>query len=66
MRKKFLKDETLQFSVGVNDVFNQNVGFSRSASSTYITQNRYTTITRFLMFSLTWDFNKMGGASIQN
>lgn len=64
--KKFLKDETLQFSVGVNDVFNQNIGFSRSASSTYITQNRYTTITRFLMFSLTWDFNKMGGASIQN
>ncbi len=64
--KKFLKDETLQFSVGVNDIFNQNVGFSRSASSTYITQDRYTTITRFLMFSLTWDFNKMGGASIQN
>src|SRR5690606_30237053 len=65
--KKFLKDETLRFSVGVNDIFNQNTGFSRSASSTYITQNRYTTITRYLMFSLTWDFNKMGGgASIQN
>lgn len=65
--KKFLKDETLRFSVGVNDIFNQNIGFDRSASSTYITQNRYTTITRYLMFSLTWDFNKMGGGtSIQN
>ena len=64
--KKFLKDETLRFSVGVNDIFNQNTGFDRSASSTYITQNRYTTITRYLMFKLTWDFNKMGGASIQN
>jgi len=65
--KKFLKDETLRFSVGVNDIFNQNIGFNRSASSTYITQNRYTTITRYLMFSLTWDFNKMGGgAPIQN
>lgn len=65
--KKFLKDETLRFGVGVNDIFNQNTGFSRSASSTYITQNRYTTITRYLMFSLTWDFNKMGrGVPIQN
>lgn len=65
--KKFLKDETLRFSVGVNDIFNQNIGFDRSASSTYITQNRYTTITRYLKFSLTWDFNKMGGGvSVQN
>ncbi|WP_188505771.1 TonB-dependent receptor [Parapedobacter pyrenivorans] len=64
--KKFLKDETLRFSVGVNDIFNQNVGFSRYANNNIISQNRYTTITRFLMFSLAWDFNKMGGASIQN
>src|SRR5690606_38315176 len=61
--RKFLKDETLRFGVGVNDIFNQNTGFSRSASSTYITQNRYTTISRYLMFSLTWDFNKMGGGA---
>ncbi len=64
--KKFLKDETLAFSVGVNDVFRQNAGFSRSASNNFFTQNNYTTITRFLLFSLTWDFNKMGGAAIQN
>lgn len=64
--KKFLKDETLRFSVGVNDLFNQNSGFSRSANNNMFTQNRYTTITRYLMFSLTWDFSKMGGVSVQN
>ncbi|WP_257669033.1 outer membrane beta-barrel family protein [Parapedobacter tibetensis] len=65
--KKFLKDETLSFSVGVNDIFKQNLGFSRRANNNMITQNSYTTITRFLMFSLTWDFNKMGGGpSMQN
>ncbi|MFC3196788.1 outer membrane beta-barrel protein [Parapedobacter deserti] len=64
--KKFLPDETLRFGVGVNDIFNQNRGFNRSANNNFFTQNSYTTIARFLMFSLTWDFNKMGGASINN
>ncbi|MGK6352117.1 outer membrane beta-barrel protein [Parapedobacter sp. DT-150] len=64
--KKFLKGETLNFSVGMNDIFNQNRGFSRSANNNMFTQNSYTTITRFLMFSLTWDFNKMGGVPVQN
>ncbi|SFC71863.1 Outer membrane receptor proteins, mostly Fe transport [Parapedobacter composti] len=63
--KKFLKDETLRFTVGVNDLLNQNRGFSRSANNNMFIQNSYTTITRFLMFSLTWDFNKMGGVSVQ-
>jgi len=64
--KKFLKDESLRFSVGVNDLFNQNKGFSRYANNNMFTQNSYTTITRYLMFSLTWDFSKMGGVSVQN
>src|SRR5690606_22978278 len=51
--KKFLKDDTLQFSVKVNGLFTQNSGFSRSASSTYITQNRYNNLTHTLIFSLT-------------
>ncbi len=64
--KKFLKDETLRFSVGVKDLFNQNKGFSRYADSYSFTQNSYTTITRYVMFSLTWDFSKMGGVPTQN
>src|SRR5690606_140414 len=59
--KKFLTDETLRFGVGVNGVLNQNPGCSRSATSTHITQNRYTASARCLTLSLTSDFNKMGG-----
>lgn len=63
--KRFLKDETLRIRAGVNDVFNQNVGFSRFANNNMLSENNYTTIRRFFMLSLIWDFNKMGGASPQ-
>ncbi|QNN41610.1 outer membrane beta-barrel family protein [Pedobacter roseus] len=59
--KKFFKTENLRFSATVNDILNQNVGFNRSATNTTISQNSYTTIRRYLMFSVSWDFSKMGG-----
>jgi hypothetical protein len=60
--KKFLKSEGLKFSLSVNDLLNQNVGFNRSAYGSMITQNSYTTIKRYFMASIVWDFNKMGGS----
>ncbi|MBB6498308.1 outer membrane beta-barrel family protein [Pedobacter cryoconitis] len=60
--KKFLKSESLKFSIAANDLLNQNVGFDRNANGTMITQTSYTTIKRYFMASLSWDFNKMGGA----
>src|SRR5690606_9068023 len=60
--KKLLKDENLRISFSGNDLMNQNIGFNRSAYNNIITQNQYTTIQRYYMFSIIWDFNKMGGA----
>jgi len=59
--KKFFKSESLKFSLTVNDILNQNVGFNRMATNTSISETRNTTIQRYLMFSVSWDFNKMGG-----
>jgi len=59
--KKFFKSQNLKTSVTGFDVFNQNQGFSRSASNGNITQTSYTTIRRYFMFSVSWDFTKMGG-----
>lgn len=59
--KKFFKSENLKFSLTINDILNQNVGFDRSAYNGNITQSSYTTIKRYFMFSVTWDFTKMGG-----
>jgi len=61
LTKKFFKSENLKFALTVNDILNQNVGFDRSAYNGNITQSSYTTIQRYFLFSLIWDFNKMGG-----
>jgi len=63
--KKFFKQENLSISLSGNDLLNQNVGFSRNAWSNRITQNSYTTIQRYFLLSLVWDFNKMGGTPTQ-
>ncbi|MGI4022790.1 MAG: TonB dependent receptor [Janthinobacterium lividum] len=61
--KAFFKDESFKLVASVNDLLNQNIGFSRSATSTFLTQSTYTTIRRYFMFSIVYDFNKMGGAA---
>lgn len=61
--RKFLKSESLKFSLSANDLLNQNVGFNRNANGNMITQTSYTTIKRYFMASIVWDFNKMGGGA---
>jgi hypothetical protein len=66
LTKSFLKEKNLKVSAAVNDLLNQNIGFNRSSNGSMITQNSYTTIRRYCMFSVTWDFTKMsGGAPVQ-
>ncbi len=60
--KTFFKSDNLKLSLLGNDLLNQNKGFDRSANGNYITQNTYTTIKRYFLFSITWDFNSMGAA----
>ena len=62
INKTLLKDKSLKLTATLNDVLNQNNGFNRSAQGSRITQNSYTTIKRFFMLSVTWDFSKMGAA----
>jgi len=63
VQKAFFKSESLKIKANVNDIFNQNVGFERSATGSLITQSSYTTIKRYFMLSLVYDFSKMGGSS---
>ncbi|HWB91644.1 MAG TPA: outer membrane beta-barrel protein, partial [Puia sp.] len=58
--KKFLKHDQLQFRIAVNDLLDQNIGFNRTVNSNFISQNTYSTIRRFGMISLIWNFNKPG------
>lgn len=61
--KKFFKNENLLLKVSAHDILDQNKGFSRNAYNNNISQNYYTTIHRYFMLSLVWDFKKMGGST---
>lgn len=61
--KAFLKEEKFKLMLSANDILNQNRGFRRTASGNAIIQTSYNNISRYFMFSLIWDFNKMGGGA---
>lgn len=58
--KKLTKNEALALSFEVMDILNNNIGFSRDISSTYITERTYDILRRFWLLKLSWDFNKQG------
>jgi hypothetical protein len=66
LNKLFLKEQTLKLSLSGNDLLNQNTGFNRNISGNLITQSNYTTIKRFFMISLSYDFNKVEAGKTKN
>lgn len=66
LNKLFLKEQTLKLSLSGNDLLNQNTGFNRNVSGNLITQSNYTTIRRYFMLSLSYDFNKVGADKTKN
>lgn len=61
--KKFLKNDALLIKASGNDLLDQNAGFNRTVNSNFITQNTYTTIRRYFLFSIVWNFNKTGATA---
>lgn len=66
LTKAFLKEEKFKVVLSANDILNQNRGFRRTATGNSIIQTSYNNISRYFMFSLIWDFNKMGGTPKTN
>ncbi|AZI24110.1 TonB-dependent receptor [Pedobacter sp. G11] len=60
LSKRFFKQESLRFSLSANDILNQNRGFTRNTVGSSIIQNSYTTIRRYFMATLSWDFSGFG------
>ncbi|MEO6149094.1 MAG: outer membrane beta-barrel protein, partial [Mucilaginibacter sp.] len=59
--KAFLKEENLKLSLSGSDLLNKRTGFSRNG----FTQSTASVIRRYFMFSVVYEFNKMGGAKKQ-
>ncbi len=60
--KKFGKKKDFTLKLSVFDILNQNRGYTRTAQGNVITQNNYTTIRRYGMLSLAWNFNHTPGS----
>lgn len=57
--KKLLRDKSLMLKISANDILNQNLGFSRFINSNTVTQRTFSTLSRYYLLTLSWDFNKM-------
>ncbi len=62
--KTFLKDDNLKISLWVIDILNENQTFNRSIMANSISQNYYSTILRYFMLQVTWDFTKFGTTAV--
>lgn len=51
---KFLKDESLDVRLSVNDILNQNSGISRTIAETYIEDSKNRVLKRYLLLTVTY------------
>ena len=60
IRKVISKDEKWEAKLFVSDLFNQNQGISRNATSNFISETTNQTIQRYFLLSLIYNFSKNG------
>jgi len=60
IRKIISKDDKWEAKLAVNDLFNQNIGISRNATSNFISETTNQTIQRYALLSLIYNFSKNG------
>ena len=58
LAKKFWKSNSGEIRFSIFDILDQNIGFRRTATSNYITENRYDTFRRYWLLSFTWNFTR--------
>jgi len=61
IERRFLKGNMATLRFAVQDVFNQNTGFSSSQSGTMISQSNYNRLGRYYLLSFTYRFQKLAG-----
>lgn len=54
-------DKKMEAGIKVYDILNQNNSYTRTISDEFISDQRNTILTRFVMFSLTFNLNQFGG-----
>jgi hypothetical protein len=62
LSKKVFKDKSGKIYLIANDILDQNKGFNRNINTNFISEERYSRISRYLLLKFEWSFNKMPGA----
>jgi hypothetical protein len=58
--KRFFKENQFELKLQVNDILNENRGYSRNFSSYSYTETYYETLQRFWLLTATWNISKNG------
>lgn len=58
LQKKFLKNDEAIIKFSVNDILNQNTGYSRNVSGNNVYESNRLVLKRYWLLTLTWNFTK--------
>ncbi len=61
--KKFLKKDAGKLSLVANDILDENKGFTRTITNTFITDDRFQRVSRYFLLRFEWSFNNMSGGN---
>lgn len=61
LTKKIFKNNSGKLFLIANDILDQNRGFNRRITSNFISEERYSRISRYFLVKFEWSFNKMNG-----
>jgi len=59
--KKIFKKDTGKISFSANDLLDDNKGFTRNISNTFVSDDRYQRISRYFLLRFEWSFNQSPG-----
>ncbi len=65
LSKKIFKKDAGKIGLYVNDILDDNKGFTRTINSTFISDDRYQRISRYFLLKFEWSFNKSPGGDIK-
>jgi hypothetical protein len=61
LSKKVFKNKSGKIYLLANDILDRNKGFNRNISSNFITEDRYSKISRYFLLKFEWSLSKMPG-----
>lgn len=60
--KKIFKKDAGKIGLYANDILDENKGFNRNISSTFVTDERYQRVSRYFLLRFEWTFNQSPGS----